>query len=409
MSEYRYSAKDRSGRTVAGTCSALTRFEALSQLQAKGLTVTEISDEALGVGGVEMVKVQARKGLLLRRVTLSEKAVFCRQLSISVSAGIPLRESFESITADLENLEFRRILERVLKRLDDGAPFSQAIAGESKVFDRLFIALIKTAEESGSLTETLNYLANSMEKGDKLSRKIKSIVAYPVFVACFFVIISVLMTLFVLPKFQDIFTGYGNDLPKLTRIVFATNGFVIHNILWIGLIIAGVVIGSTLYGRTPAGRMRIDGWLVKMPLTGEIIRKLAVARFCRNFGIMMKGGVPVATAIEIAAEVLGNKVMEDSLKGTRNRIVAGNNIASSLDKVVFPRLVARMVGVGEASGRLPEVLEKVSDVYEEQVEGTIMMAISLFEPIIIAVFGGLILLLVLAIYMPVFSAAGHMH
>ena len=407
MPDFRSSAKDNKGHEVAGVYSAPTRFDALSQLHDRGLTVTDISDEGVGVGGIEMAKVPVKKGMVFGRITMSEKAIFCRQLSISVSAGIPLLESLESITADFENAAFRRVLERVLKKLDDGAPFSQAIAGETKVFDRLFVALIRTAEEAGSLTETLNYLATAMEKNDRLARKIKSILAYPMFVGGFFILISGIMTLFVLPQFQEIFAGYGNDLPRLTRMVFAFNTFVIHNTLWIFLGIVSAIVLGTMYGSTPFGRLQIDGLLVRLPMIGDIIRKLAVSRFCRNFGIMMAGGVSVATAIEIASEVLGNKVMETSMKATRDRIMAGNSIASSLDKKVFPRLVARMVGVGESSGRLPEVLTMVADVYEDQVEGTILVAISLLEPIIIAVFGGLILILVMAIYLPVFSSAGH--
>jgi type IV pilus assembly protein PilC len=406
MPDYRYSAKDSSGREVAGVYSSASRFEALSQLHDRGLTVTDISDEGVGVGGLEVVKVPVKKGVSFGGISMAEKAIFCRQLSISVSAGIPLLESLESIAADLENGAFRRVLERVLKKLDDGAPFSQAIAGEPKVFDRLFVSLIRTAEEAGSLTETLNYLAISMEKNDRLARKIKSIMAYPMFIGGFFVLISGIMTVFVLPQFQDIFAGYGNNLPKLTRMVFAFNTFLIHNTLWIFLGIVATIVLGTMYAATPVGRLQIDGLVMRLPIFGDIVRKLAVSRFCRNFGIMMAGGVPVATAIEIAAEVLGNKVMEASMKSTRNKIMAGNSIASSLDKKVFPRLVARMVGVGESSGRLPEVLTKVADVYEDQVEGTIMVSISLLEPIIIAVFGGLILLLVMAIYLPVFSSAG---
>ncbi len=408
MPDYRYSARDNSGREVGGVYSAPSRFEALSQLHNRGFTVTDISDEGVGVGGIELVKVAAKKGKIFGHITMADKAIFCRQLSISVSAGIPLRESLESITADFDNAAFRRVLERVLKKLEDGAPFSQAIMGETKVFDKLFIALIKTAEEAGSLTETLNYLATSMEKNDKLTRKIKGILAYPMFIGGFFVLISGILTVFVLPQFQSIFAGYGSNLPKLTRMVFAVNTFVIHNTLWLFLGITAAIALMTFYAATPFGRLQIDGLLVRLPLVGDIIRKLAVSRFCRNFGIMMAGGVSVATAIEIAGEVLGNKVMEASMRATRDKIMAGNSIAASLDKKVFPRLVARMVGVGESSGRLPEVLTKVADVYEDQVEGTIMVAISLLEPIIIAVFGGLILMLVMAIYLPVFSSAGNM-
>lgn len=408
MATYRYSAKDASGRMVTGDFTATSRFEALSHLHARGLTVTDITDtDPRSTRRDSRDTVRPSSGLILRAITLSDKSVFCRQLSISVSAGVPLREALDTIALDLDHPTFHAILGRVLKRLDDGMTFSQAIQGEPRAFDRLFIALVKAAEESGSIAETLDYLAVSLEKSDRLARKIKSIVAYPIFVACFFVIVSIIMTVFVLPKFQDIFGSFGGDLPKLTRMVFTVNGFLIKHavVIFASLIIS--VVAAILYVRTPLGRLQFDHLMLRFPVAGGIIRKIAVARFCRNLSIMLKGGVPVATAIEIASEVLGNKAMERTLRATTDRIMAGNDIASSLDRKTFPRLVVRMVGVGESSGRLPEVLGKVADVYEDQAEGSIMTATSLFEPVIIIVFGCMILVLVMAIYLPVFSAAGH--
>jgi type IV pilus assembly protein PilC len=185
------------------------------------------------------------------------------------------------------------------------------------------------------------------------------------------------------------------------------NGFIISNTVWIfsGLFI--LITAGVMYGRTLKGRCVIDRLVLRLPVVGDIIRKIAVARFCRNLGIMLHGGVPVGNAIEIASEVLGNKSMEKTLRQTRDRIMAGNDIATSLDKEVFPRLVVRMVGVGESSGKLPEVLGKVADVYEDQAEGAIMIAMALIEPFIIVLFGCMILVLVMAVYLPVFSAAGH--
>ena len=406
MPVYRYTAKEPNGKMLTGEFTAATRFEGLSQLHARGLTVTEISDDPVYAGREKADREKSSARFFSKPITLSDKAIFCRQLSISVSAGVPLRESLETIAQDQDNPVFQAVLTRVLKRLDDGMTMSQAIAGEGKLFDRLFIALVKAAEESGSLTETLNYLANAMEKSDRLARKIKSLVAYPIFIACFFVIVSVIMTLFVLPKFQSIFGSFGGKLPMLTQIVFTVNGFIIHNSGWIfgGLFL--LVTGVILYGRTPVGRMHLDGLMLKIPVIGDISRKIAVARFCRNLGIMLNGGVPVSTAIEIAAEVLDNKALQKTLRATHDRIMAGNDIASSLDRETFPRLVVRMVAVGESSGRLPDVLGKVSDMYEDQAEGSILMATTLFEPVIIIVFGCMILVLVMAIYLPVFSASG---
>ncbi len=407
MPTYRYMARDVSGVSTEGEVDSATKFEALSLLQSRGLTVVRIEEEGIkmrGNSGTAATERQAGR-LSLGGVSLTEKAMFCRQFAISVASGVPLREALETIMLDMENKNFQAVLERVLRRLEDGLPFSQAIAPEGKVFDRLFVALIKAAEESGSMPATLNYLAAALEKSDRLARKIKSIMAYPVFVAVFFVIVAAIMTLFVLPRFQEIFASYGSSLPLLTRIVLKVNTFILSNLLVLFLVLVALVVSLVFYARTTAGRLQMDNLILRLPFFGDVARKMAVARFTRNLGIMIKGGVPVATAIEIASGILDNKAMEISLLESHRRIVSGGDIASSLDKKVFPRLVVRMVGVGETSGRLPEVLDRVADVYEDQVEGAVMVATALFEPLVIVLFGCIILVLVMAIYLPVFSVA----
>jgi type IV pilus assembly protein PilC len=409
MSFYRYSARDAKGKVLKGDIEASTKYEALSQLYARGFTVVDMEEARGGVGhqiGVSLPPVKAKSGLVSGRISLTDKAIFCRQLSISVSSGISLREAVDTIMTDQDNASFRAVLQRVRQGLDEGLPFSQAIGREGKVFDRLFIALIRAAEESGSMTETLGYLAMALEKSDRLARKVRSIMAYPMFIGAFFVIIITIMTLFILPRFQDIFDNFGSKLPLLTRVVLEGNKIIIHNLLYILVGIAAIIVSLVLYIRTPGGRMQRDSFLLKLPLVGDLIRKISVARFCRNLGIMIRGGVPVTTAITIAAEVLGNRALEETLRKTHDRILEGNDIASSLDKRAFPRLVVRMVGVGESSGRLPEVLDKVADLYEDQIEGSIMVATALFEPFIIIFFGAIILVFVMAIYLPVFSVAG---
>lgn len=412
MPIYVYAAREASGKLVTGEVDTTTRYEALSHLYARGFTVVEISEERPdSAAGAKLTllktlpPVRANRGVRLERITLTEKAIFCRQLSISVSSGISLREALETIMTDQDNVAFKAVLKRVLQGLDDGMPFSQAIGREYRVFDRLFVALVRAAEESGSMTATLVYLAQALEKTDRLARKVRSIMAYPMFIAGFFVIVTVIMTLFVLPRFQTIFSNFGGKLPLLTRVVLGANAFVVGHLLWI---LAGIVVliaAVSIYVRTPAGRIHRDRLLLRMPVAGDLIRKISVARFCRNLGIMIRGGVPVTTAITIASEVLGNRAMEITLRQTHDRIVEGNDIASSLDRKAFPRLVVRMVGVGESSGRLPEVLDKVADLYEDQAEGSIMVATALFEPFIIIFFGCIILVLVMAIYLPVFTVA----
>ena len=410
MPTYEYTARDSRGRIARGVVEAASRLGALTKLQGEHLTATGLTEVGAEKAGpkIEELAPVPKKRSLFARVTTSDKAIFCRQLAVSVSSGIPLRESLDGVMSDMDNLVMKQVLQRVIQRLTDGLPFSQAIDVEPQVFDRLFVSLIKAAEESGSMSETLEYLAGNIEKADRLARKVRSIMAYPIFIAGFFVVISLIMTLFVLPRFQAIFASYGSDLPGLTRFVLGVNGFIIRHSLLIFAGLAGIVAGVVMYVRTPKGRFQWDTLMLKTPLVGSIARKIAVSRFARNMGMMIRGGVSAATAMEIAAEILGNKVLEATLIRAHQRVISGSDIASSLDASVFPCLVIRMVAVGESSGRLPEVMEKVADVYDDQVEGSILVATALFEPIAISVFGAVVLVLVLSIYLPIFTMASHM-
>lgn len=413
MAPYSYVAKDGEGRTVRSTIEAADRHEALAQLRADGLTVVDLvgrstDDRIHHTGGAAPASAAdpVRKPLFAKGISTSEKSIFCRQLSISVNSGMPLRESLESIASDMDNPEFARVLADVIRQLHEGSSFSQAIQKHPKHFNTLFVALIRAAEESGSLPETLDQLSNYMERNEKLVKKIRSVTAYPMFIMVFFCIVCVAMTVFVLPKFQDSFKGFNVTLPRLTRIVFGVNGFIIKHIGWISAAIFIPVISVALYGRTKRGRRKIDEVLLKLPLFGVCIREYALARFCRNLSIMVRGGVGITTAMEITSTVSGNRVIIDSLMKARERIMGGQRMAASLSQDnQFPRLVVRMVGVGEESGRMPEVLEKVANLYEEYVENRIVTATTLFEPVVICVFGAVVLTLVLAIYLPVFTVA----
>ncbi len=412
MNVYRYSVKAPSGETVEATIQAVSRYEALASLHAQQVTVIELEEAAPSAVESKARKrnASARTGFArVPRIAVTEQAMFCRQLSISVSSGISLRESLEAIGLDMDNPAFARILRGINDKLDNGKMFSQSISGLEKVFSRLFVAMVRAAEEAGTMAPTLNYLADSIEKADRLTRKIRSITAYPVFIAVFFCVVSFILTIFVLPKFQAIFTSFNAPLPALTLVVFGVNNFILKHAVVLGAAVFLLVAGLTSYGRSRPGQAQFDRLVLHTPFFGPLLRKLAVARFCRNFAMLVRGGVPVATAMEITAETLANKAMEESLLASRQRIVAGSAISASLDPDYFPRLLIRMVNVGESSGRLPEVLERVSSVYEDQAEGSIMMATAMFEPVIICVFGSLILTLVLSIYMPVFSLASSMN
>jgi type IV pilus assembly protein PilC len=407
MAVFVYTARDRDGNSVEDSLRANHRYEALAELRNMGLTVVDLHEVEVASATKQAKSGGAprkRSSMFAPRVKASEMAIFCRQLAISVTAGVALRDALESIVDDLENMTLRATLADVVDQLHEGSAFSAAIAKYPKIFDDLFVALIRAAEESGSMATTLSHLSVSLERRERLIRKIRGITAYPLFIGAFFTLICGVMTLFVLPKFEDALAGIGGTLPPLTRMVFGVNRFMLDNFPLIFLGVVSLVAGFILFRRTPGGRGNLDRLKLKLPLFGPCLKKVGIARFCQNLAIMVNGGVSITQAIEIAADICGNTVLRSALLNARERIIAGSDISSSLgNERVFPNLVIRMVSVGEASGRLPEVLEQVSSAYEDQVEGDIVLVTALLEPVLICFFGAFILILVLAIYLPVFT------
>ena len=407
MATFVYMAKDGDGNVTEDSLQAKHRYEALAEIRAMGLTVVTLNEvEVVRRGKTKSVAADQKKAssFFAPRVKAGEMAIFCRQLAISVTAGVPLRDALESIVDDLENMTMRQTLSNVVSQLHEGSSFSKAIAQYPKVFDELFVALIRAAEESGSMATTLKHLSDSLERRERLVRKIRGITAYPLFIGAFFILIGGVMTIFVLPKFRESLEGIGGTLPTLTRVVFGVNKFLLDNVPAIFVGTLGLIAAFILFRRTPGGRSYLDRVKLKIPLFGPCIKKISIARFCQNLAIMVNGGVSITQAIEISADICGNNVLRTALLKARERIIAGSDISASLiEGRVFPSLVTRMVSVGEASGRLPEVLEQVSSAYEDQVEGDIVLVTALLEPVLICFFGGFILILVLAIYLPVFT------
>lgn len=416
MPAFAYTIKTDDGRVVQSTVEAATRQEALSLIWAHGdgvvVSLAETSAPQAFAGREIAPRASLAAPLRMKGGAIRPRdlAVFFRQMAISVNAGLPLRDALESITEDLEHAAFHRVLQRVGAELHEGRSFSQALANQGRVFPPICVALIRAAEEAGSMAQTLDQLSASIEKNVAMMRKVRSITAYPMFVAGFFVVVIVIMTFFILPQFQKVFGGNEADLPMLTRIVFRANAALVHHAIPVLIVLGALIGGLVAWGRTAPGRLRLDHFKLTLPWIGLCLKKLAIARFSKNLAIMIRGGVPIATAIEITAAVAGNKAIERAMLGARDRIIRGSDITNALaEEGMFPRLLIRMVGVGESSGRLPEVLDRVADSYESDVEGSLMVVTAMFEPIIIVVFGAIVLTFVMAIYLPVFTMASHMH
>ena len=427
MKKFNYTAKDSDGGLIRDIIEADSRQSALTNLRKRGLTVVGLMDAGIVVPGdnesvgtkpnknrfsnlfkraSDDLALAPKKAPQVKKIRLSEMSIFCRQLAVSVNSGLPLREALEGINEDMDQPSLKIVLENIIKKLHDGISFSKAVASYPKVFSPVFIGMIQAAEEAGSLSETLNRLAGYMEASDKLRRKVKSMMAYPAFVAGFFVVICLIMIFAIVPRFEDIFGGLNAKLPALTRGVFGLNRFILHNS---PIIVAFVVLlaGSyALFKRTPTGRWKIDQAKLKLPVFGIILKRYIIARICRCTAIMLKSGVPIATTLQIVSVIGDNEIIESAILHGQTRIISGSSIADGLrETAIFPALLIRMLRVGESAGQLPDVMDRVADVYEDQVESSIVAGTALLEPIIITVFGLMVLILVLSIYLPVFTVS----
>lgn len=414
MPSFNYRVKTAEGDVVDAALSAGSRQEALALIRQRvpGVVVRIAETADSNHSGSTASPLPAPRRLRMRggRIKTTDLTTFFRQVSVSVNAGVSLREALEAILEDLEHDRLRRVVQRVCDHLHEGASFSHALAEHRAVFPPVCIALVRAAEEAGTMAETLDEMATTMEKSDAMARKIKSIMAYPAFVAGFFVIVLLIMTIFILPQFQDIFNDWNAELPKLTVLVFSLNKFILKHIV-VEVAVLFLLIGSFLvWRRTALGRFQLDRIKLTAPAIGPVVKQICIARFSKYFAMMVQGGVPITSAMEIAAAVAGNQVLEKHLLEAREQILLGSDIGSALARQgeIFPRLLVRMVSIGESSGRLPDVLNKVADTYESRVEASIAIATSLLEPVIIVFFGGLILLFVMAIYLPIFSTASSM-
>jgi len=418
MLNFNYTAKNSQGMVIRDVVVAESRRQALFELRGKGLTAVDLQEVAMrdadpgevlppAVQPVEKKSGLRRNPLKTGRIKTADMAMFCRQLAISINSGLTLRDTLSGIYEDLDDLPaMKRLVGDLSKKLQEGVPFSEAVAAHPANFSAVFIGLVRAAEASGSMGETLDQLARYMEASEKLQRKVKAMMAYPMFVACFFVIICLIMVFFIVPRFQDIFTGLGADLPKLTTTVFAINNFMVTHALIIFLAIVTLIVSALMYRKTSQGQVALAKMSLKMPITGKLMTMYVLARLCRCLALLLKSGVPVVTALDIVAKIGDNKTIENAILTARTQIVAGAAIAASLGQAsLFPSLLIRMIGVGEGAGKLPEVLGRVADSYEDQVESSLATSMALLEPIIITVFGMMVLVLVLSIYLPVFTVS----
>jgi type IV pilus assembly protein PilC len=341
------------------------------------------------------------------RVTEKDIVVMTRQFATMIDAGLPLVQCLEILYGQQENRTFKRILKNIKEDVEEGSTFADALKQHPEVFDDLFVNLVAAGEIGGILDIILNRLAAYIEKASKLKKKVKGAMTYPIVVMCIAILVVAVILIFVIPVFQSMFADFGKALPVPTQIVVTMSNFVKNYILYM---IVGVVVLVFLFRRfyrTEKGRALVDDLILKTPVFGMLLRKVAVAKFTRTLGTMISSGVPILDSLDIVAATAGNKTIEEALRETRQSISEGRTIAEPLaDSEVFPSMVVQMISVGEATGALDTMLSKIADFYDDEVDAAVDALTSMLEPFMMVFLGGTIGGLVVSMYLPIFQMAG---
>ncbi len=398
MPVFAYRGTNQAGGSVSGEQVAASKADLASLLRRQQITVTRVSEK-----GKEFSLPTFGGG-----VSAKELAIFTRQFSVMIDAGLPLVQCLEILASQQENRTFQKILTATRGAVEGGATLSAAMRQHEKVFDALYVNMVEAGETGGILDTILQRLSAYIEKNVKLKRAVKSALVYPVAVLLVAVGVIVLLLWKVVPIFATLFVGLGVDLPLPTRIVIAMSNFVgsIFGLL-ILMTVVGLAVGLKLWYRTPVGRMAIDRSLLRLPLIGILLRKIAVARFSRTLGTLISSGVPILEGLDITARTAGNAVIEKSLLQVRKGLEAGRTLADPLKETeVFPGMVTQMISVGEQTGAMDAMLQKIADFYEDEVDAAVKDLLSAMEPMMIVFLGLVVGGIVISMYLPLFTLIG---
>jgi len=395
MSVYVWKGKNRYGDSVGGERVASSVEEVTRLLQREQIQVVNVSPKRRGL---------AIPFLKREKVKLKELAVYSRQLSVLIDAELPLIQSLTILAEQTRNKYFKRVITTIREDVEAGSTLNQAKRKFPKAFDDLYCNLIASGEQSGSLDIMLRRLSEYIEKTVRLRSKVRQAMIYPSAIAGFAVIVTIFLLWKVIPVFASIFLELGAQLPALTAFIIALSRFVQKYILFIFIGIIGLIVGFRYFRRTPQGRWMTDRWILKLPLFGTLIRKVAVSRITRTLSTLVSGGVPMLEALKITSSTANNILLETAILDSRQKVSEGKSLTDALKETGhFPFMLTQMVSVGEATGTLDEMLTKMADFYDEEVDASVASLLSIMEPILMIGVGGLVGSLVISMYLPIFS------
>ncbi len=400
MPKYKWEARTASGASQKGIIEAASAQIVQAQLRKNGLS------------RISVTEIKERKGLKIpgfgrgKKIETKDLVVFTRQFATMIDSGLPLVQCLDILAGQQENKTFKEILFKVKEDVESGSTFAEALGKHPAAFDELFVNLVAAGEIGGILDVILQRLAAYIEKAMKLKKQIKGAMVYPITIMSIAVIVVGVILIFVIPTFAKMFADFGGELPAPTKFVIALSNFLIKYIIVIIAIIYGIFWGVKRYYRTPLGRKNIDRWALKAPVAGVLIRKIAVAKFTRTLGTMVSSGVPIMDGLEIVAKTAGNKIVEEAIYAVRSAISEGKTIAEPLmESGVFPPMVVQMISVGEATGAMDTMLNKIADFYDDEVDDAVSAMTSMMEPLLMVFLGTTVGGLVVSMYLPIFKLA----
>jgi len=395
MPSFVWKGRTRAGQTQEGTLLADTREAAISVLRRQQIQVTNIREKG------REVKLMPR---FSRKIAAKRIAIFTRQFSVMLDAGLPLVQCLDILGSQEENKTFAQIINDVRGDVESGMSIADSLRKHPKAFDNLFTNMVAAGEAGGILDVILQRLSVYIEKAVKLNSQVKSALIYPVSIIVIAALVVFIILWKVIPVFAQLFSGMGAEMPFLTRMVIGASNFIARYII---LIIPAIVAGCVAvakYHQTYRGRRILDGLLLKIPVIGMLLRKIAVARFCRTLATLTASGVPILDGLEITAKTAGNAIIEDAVMSVRKSVEEGKTVSEPLaDTKVFPAMVVQMINVGEQTGALDQMLSKIADFYEDEVDTAVAGLMKLIEPIMISVLGVVIGTIVAAMYLPLYS------
>lgn len=395
---FQWSGKTTRGAIESGEITAATKEEVIAQLRKKNITPTLITEK-------KAAKKKLFGGLGAGKVKDKDIVIFTRQFSTMIDAGLPLVQALDILSTQVENKALARVLSQIKNDVEAGSTYADALKKYPRVFSELYANMVAAGEAGGILDTILNRLAAYIEKSMKLKKKVKGAMVYPIVVSSIAVLVIAVIMIFVVPTFSKMFTTLGGTLPLPTAIIIKLSNFLagIGGLLTVGVIV-GFIVSLKQFRRTEKGQDIIDRILLKLPIFGVLLNKVAVAKFTRTLGTLVSSGVPILDGLEITAKTSGNKVIEYAIMDVRKAVTGGKTLAEPLTKAkVFPPMVTHMISVGESTGALDAMLPKIADFYDDEVDAAVGGLTAMMEPLLMVFLGGAVGFIVVAMYLPIFK------